>query len=121
MWTEFTGQRGSGTRVGDKRIEGNTHVTIYEHHRVSADRDGNALDTHALVDRLTSGEAYAVAFGGQGGAWLETLEELVSSAGVESELATLVGEVDLLLEPVARELGVVRPIGFEALRRVGAR
>jgi fatty acid synthase, bacteria type len=102
-------------------------VTIYEHHRVSADGDGAALDapaatqgTHALVDRLTAGEAYAVAFGGQGGAWLETLEELVSSAGIESELATLVGEVDLLLEPVAKELVVVRPIGFEPLRWVRA-
>src|ERR1700757_5410481 len=76
--------------------------------------------THALVDRLTAGEAYAVAFGGQGGAWLETLEELVSSSGIESELATLVGEVDLLLEPVANELVVVRPIGFEPLRWVRA-
>src|ERR1700757_3431303 len=76
--------------------------------------------THALVDRLTAGEAYAVAFGGQGGAWLETLEELVSSAGIESELATLVGEVDMLLEPVAKELVVVRPIGFEPLRWVRA-
>ena len=66
-------------------------MTIYEHHRVSAGRDGLPSDTHALVDRLTSGEPYAVAFGGQGGAWLETLEELVSSAGIESELATLVG------------------------------
>jgi fatty acid synthase len=76
--------------------------------------------THALVDRLTAGETYAVAFGGQGGAWLETLEELVSSAGIESELATLVGEADLLLEPIAKELVVVRPIGFEPLRWVRA-
>ena len=60
---------------------------------------------HALVDRLTAGEPYAVAFGGQGSAWLETLEELVSSAGIESELATLVGEAELLLEPVARRAG----------------
>ena len=95
-------------------------MTIYEHHRVSADRDGADADTHALVDRLTAGEAYAVAFGGQGGAWLETLEELVSSSGIESELATLAGEVDLLLEPVANELVVVRPIGFEPLRWVRA-
>lgn len=82
-------------------------MTIYEHHRVSADHHGTTADaahgTHALVDRLTAGEAFAVAFGGQGGAWLETLEELVSSAGIESELATLVGEVELLLEPVERE------------------
>ena len=99
-------------------------MTIHEHDRVSADRDGQgrtpeAGDTHALVDRLTAGEPYAVAFGGQGSAWLETLEELVSSAGIESDLATLVGEADLLLEPVAKELVVVRPIGFEPLH-VGA-
>ncbi len=99
-------------------------MTIYEHHRVSADDHGNTADTaqgtHALVDRLTAGEAFAVAFGGQGGSWLETLEELVSSAGIESDLATLVGEADLLLEPVASELVVVRPIGFEPLRWVRA-
>ncbi len=104
-------------------------MTIHEHDRVSADRDGNgshdghhpvAADTHALVDRLTAGEPYAVAFGGQGSAWLETLEELVSSAGIESDLATLVGEVELLLEPVAKELVVVRPIGFEPLNWVRA-
>jgi fatty acid synthase len=61
-----------------------------------------------------------VAFGGQGAAWLETLEELVSSAGIESELATLVGETELLLEPVANELVVVRPIGFQPLTWVRA-
>ncbi len=61
-----------------------------------------------------------MAFGGQGSAWLETLEELVTSAGIESELATLAGEAELLLEPVARELVVVRPIGFEPLRWVRA-
>ena len=96
-------------------------MTIHEHDRVSADRDGNGPHrTHALVDRLASGEPYAVAFGGQGSAWLETLEELVSSAGIEAELATLVGEVELLLEPVAKELVVVRPIGFEPLHWVRA-
>ena len=106
-------------------------MTIYEHDRVPAgwndesgsDRtaDGNAADTaHALVDRLSAGEPYAVAFGGQGSAWLETLEELVSSAGIESELATLAGEAELLLEPVASELVVVRPIGFEPLQWVRA-
>jgi fatty acid synthase len=72
------------------------------------------------VDRLTAGEPYAVAFGGQGSAWLDTLEELVSSTGIESELATLAGEAQLLLEPVASELVVVRPIGFEPLAWVRA-
>jgi len=96
-------------------------VTIYEHDRVSADRDGTGPHSaHALVDRLAAGEPYAVAFGGQGSAWLETLEELVSSAGIESDLATLVGEAELLLEPVAKELVVVRPVGFEPLQWVRA-
>ncbi|MCK0176639.1 type I polyketide synthase [Mycolicibacterium sp. F2034L] len=97
-------------------------MTIYEHDRVSTGRDGEsgATSTHALVDRLSAGEPYAVAFGGQGSAWLETLEELVSSTGIESELATLAGEAQLLLEPVARELVVVRPIGFEPLQWVRA-
>ncbi|OBH11420.1 type I polyketide synthase [Mycobacterium sp. E1747] len=96
-------------------------MTIHEHDRLSAEREPNGPRTaHALVDRLTAGEPYAVAFGGQGSAWLETLEELVSSAGIESELATLAGEVELLLEPVAKELVVVRPIGFEPLNWVRA-
>ncbi len=96
-------------------------MTIHEHDRVSANREGTGPHSaHALVDRLAAGEPYAVAFGGQGSAWLETLEELVSSAGIESDLATLVGEVELLLEPVARELVVVRPVGFEPLRWVRA-
>jgi fatty acid synthase len=98
-------------------------VTINEQSRVTS-RDNGAPEamagTHALVDRLNAGEPYAVAFGGQGGSWLENLEELVSSAGIESELSEIVGEAELLLEPVARELVVVRPIGFEPLQWVRA-
>lgn len=97
-------------------------MTINEQQRVSNDRTTGAAQagTQALVDRLNAGEPYAVAFGGQGGSWLENLEELVSSAGIESELAEVVGEAALLLEPVARELVVVRPIGFEPLHWVRA-
>ena len=102
-------------------------MTIFEHDRVSTSRDGGAAGSgssahsaEALVDLLNAGEPYAVVFGGQGGAWLENLEELVNLAGFESELANLVAEADLLLEPVARELVVVRPIGFEPLRWVRA-
>ncbi|MCI4675122.1 type I polyketide synthase [Candidatus Mycolicibacterium alkanivorans] len=98
-------------------------MTIHEHDRLSmgdGSRRGDAKETttHALVDRLNAGEPYAAAFGGQGSAWLETLEELVTAAGIESELATLAGEAELLLEPVDAELVVVRPIGFEPLRWV---
>ncbi|MGV0624526.1 fatty acid synthase subunit beta domain-containing protein [Mycolicibacter minnesotensis] len=98
-------------------------MTIHEHDRVSAAGAGAgslANAASALVDRLTAGEPYAVAFGGQGSSWLESLEELVSSAGIETELATLAGEADLLLEPIAKELVVVRPIGFEPLQWVRA-
>jgi fatty acid synthase, bacteria type len=99
-------------------------VTIHEYNRVSAGRDGEspkpAHPTHALVDRLNAGEAYAVAFGGQGSGWLDNLEELVSSAGIEDELAELMGEAEVMLEPIANELMVVRPVGFEPLRWVRA-
>ncbi|MFG1932572.1 fatty acid synthase subunit beta domain-containing protein [Mycobacterium sp. NPDC048908] len=101
-------------------------MTINEQSRVTTGRGASAYDTDALssasalVDRLNAGEPYAVAFGGQGGSWLENLEELVSSAGIESELSEVVGEAALLLEPVARELVVVRPIGFEPLQWVRA-
>ncbi len=86
---------------------------------VPAGRDGDSpkpASHHALVDRLSAGEPYAVAFGGQGSGWLENLEELVSSAGIEGELAAVVGEAELMLAPIADELVIVRPIGFEPLR-----
>jgi fatty acid synthase len=102
-------------------------VTINEHDRVSTGKKsasgGNSASltgSHALVDLLNAGEPYAVAFGGQGGNWLENLEELISSAGIESEVSEIVGEAQLLLEPVARELVVVRPIGFEPMQWVRA-
>jgi fatty acid synthase len=102
-------------------------VTINEHDRVTTGRKGGSADgsplqtgSHALVDLLNAGEPYAVAFGGQGGNWLENLEELISSAGIESELSEVIGEAALLLEPVARELVVVRPIGFEPMQWVRA-
>ena len=99
-------------------------MTINEQSRATTDRKNQPsaalAGTHALVDRLNAGEPYAVAFGGQGASWLENLEELVSSAGIESELSEVVGEAELLLEPVARELVVVRPIGFEPLQWVRA-
>ncbi|MCV7193973.1 type I polyketide synthase [Mycolicibacterium brumae] len=97
-------------------------MTIHEHEHVSMNDDGSAAghsgSNEALVDRLIAGERFAVAFGGQGADWLESLEELVSSSGIETELATVAGEAHLMLEPVADELVVVRPIGFEPLKWV---
>src|SRR3954452_676790 len=117
-------QTTSDERYARDSTEGDNYVTINEQSRVTTGREndlsGTLAGTHALVDRLNAGEPYAVAFGGQGGSWLENLEELVSSAGIESELSEIVGEAALLLEPVARELVVVRPIGFEPLQWVTA-
>ncbi|MBX7456293.1 DUF1729 domain-containing protein [Mycolicibacterium sp. 3033] len=102
-------------------------MTINDQHRAttrSDSGDGPNVESlsgaHALVDRLHAGEPYAVAFGGQGGPWLENLEELVNSAGIESEISQLVAEAELLLEPLARELVVVRPIGFEPMQWIRA-
>ncbi len=60
--------------------------------------------TGALVDRLTGGEPYALAFGGQGGPWLEPLAELVRDHALEADLAALVADADARLEPVAGQL-----------------
>ena len=99
-------------------------MTVCEYDRASAGRDGDfpesAHGAHALVDRLSAGEPSAVATGGQGSGWLENLEELVSSAGIEDELAKLVSQAEVMLAPIADELMDVRPIGFEPLRWVRA-
>jgi fatty acid synthase len=90
-------------------------VTVYVHDAVLAGGGDDAVQprrsTDALIDRLDAGEPYAVAFGGQGNAWLQTLEELVSFTGIQDELATLLAEAELILEPVARELIVVLRLG----------
>ena len=68
-------------------------MTINDQDRATTSSDSEGGQTfeplagaHALVDRLHAGEPYAVAFGGQGGPWLENLEELVNSAGIELSL-----------------------------------
>jgi fatty acid synthase len=94
-------------------------VTIHDHDRLPSGERTDRTSSYALVDRLNAGEPYAVAFGGQGASsWLTSLEELVTMAGIESELSRIAAEADLLLEPVADELVVVRPVGFEPLRWV---
>ena len=75
-WAARAAQCGA---LGLKIDEELDHVTVYVHEPVSAGGDGDPAQTRystdALVDRLNAGEPYAVAFGGQGSAWLETLEE----------------------------------------------
>ncbi|MFD4292504.1 fatty acid synthase subunit beta domain-containing protein [Rhodococcus sp. NPDC058532] len=68
-----------------------------------------------LRDRLVAGEPYALAFGGQGAAWLESLEELIRDNGIEPDLTELVNDAAAALAPVATDLLVVRPIGFDPI------
>uniref|UniRef100_UPI003CC7FD90 fatty acid synthase subunit beta domain-containing protein n=1 Tax=Nocardia wallacei TaxID=480035 RepID=UPI003CC7FD90 len=67
----------------------------------------------SLLDRLRAGEAYALAFGGQGARWLRELEEIGRDSALEPELTALVNEAAATLEPVAEQLLVVRPVGFD--------
>ena len=78
--------------------------------------DGGASRTNskgALVDSLNNGLPYALAFGGQGAPWLSTLEELSRDNGLEPILTDLVNDAAARLAPLAQDLVVVRPIGFD--------
>ncbi|WP_039796488.1 type I polyketide synthase [Nocardia araoensis] len=68
-----------------------------------------------LLDRLLGGVPYALAFGGQGAQWLSELEEIARDSALEPELTALVNEAAALLEPVAAQLLVVRPVGFDPI------
>lgn len=69
----------------------------------------------ALVDKLLAGEPYALAFGGQGAPWLSSLEELSRDNGLEPVLTELVNTAAAHLAPVAGDLMVVRPAGFDPI------
>ncbi|WP_043658061.1 fatty acid synthase subunit beta domain-containing protein, partial [Nocardia thailandica] len=78
-------------------------------------RDHSSAVAAPLLDRLHGGAAYALAFGGQGAQWLRELEEIGRDSALESELGALVDEAAGLLEPVAAQLLVVRPGGFDPM------
>ncbi|WP_280353564.1 type I polyketide synthase [Nocardia otitidiscaviarum] len=69
----------------------------------------------SLLDRLLGGAPYALAFGGQGAQWLRELEEIGRDSALEPELTALVNEAAQRLEPVAAQLLVVRPVGFDPI------
>ncbi|MEC3915704.1 polyketide synthase [Nocardia sp. CDC160] len=69
----------------------------------------------SLLDRLLGGAPYALAFGGQGAQWLSELEEIGRDSALEPELTALVNEAAAKLEPVASQLLVVRPVGFDPI------
>ncbi|WP_301546975.1 type I polyketide synthase [Gordonia sp. X0973] len=69
----------------------------------------------SLIDRIADGEAYALAFGGQGAPWLPTLAELVVDAELGRNLDQVVAAAKRLTEPVAAELAMAAPDGFDPL------
>lgn len=69
----------------------------------------------SLLDRLRAGEPYALAYGGQGAQWLQELTEIASDAALEPELTALVNEAAARLAPVASQLLVTRPSGFDPI------
>ncbi|MEV6065111.1 fatty acid synthase subunit beta domain-containing protein [Nocardia sp. NPDC052001] len=79
--------------------------------RARQNRDSGVRSS--LLDRLLGGAPYALAFGGQGAAWLTELEEIGRDSALEPELTALVNEAAAKLEPVAAQLLVVRPVGFD--------
>ncbi|WP_037223733.1 acyltransferase domain-containing protein, partial [Rhodococcus sp. R1101] len=81
--------------------------------RRTTDRSTAAAPARALVDKLLAGEPYALAFGGQGAPWLTSLEELSRDNGLEPVLTDLVNRAAAHLAPVASDLVVVRPTGFD--------
>ncbi|MGW4632904.1 fatty acid synthase subunit beta domain-containing protein [Nocardia sp. NPDC004415] len=69
----------------------------------------------SLLEQLRNGVGYALAFGGQGARWLAELEEIGRDSALEPELTALVREAATLIEPVAAQLLVVRPSGFDPM------
>ena len=67
----------------------------------------HAHRTDSLLDDLRAGTPWALVFGGQGGAWLEPLADLVRDFALEAEVADLARRAERLLAPVAIELARV--------------
>ncbi|MEV0948538.1 fatty acid synthase subunit beta domain-containing protein [Rhodococcus sp. NPDC049939] len=97
------------TPAGNRRnSKGSRHVGVERGDTRSSVRG-------TLADRLHAGEPYALAFGGQGAPWLNSLEELSRDNGLEPTLTKIVNDAAACLAPVAQELLVVRPAGFDPI------
>src|SRR5665811_562548 len=69
----------------------------------------------SLVDRIEGGEAYALAFGGQGTPWLEPLADLIRDFALEGQMDALVSNAESLIAPVARQFDRVEA-AFDPVR-----
>ncbi|CAM5552264.1 MaoC domain protein dehydratase OS=Tsukamurella paurometabola (strain ATCC 8368 / DSM / CCUG 35730 / CIP 100753 / JCM 10117 / KCTC 9821 / NBRC 16120 / NCIMB 702349 / NCTC 13040) OX=521096 GN=Tpau_1315 PE=3 SV=1 [Tsukamurella paurometabola] len=82
----------------------------------------NPRSNDALVDRLASGEQYALIFGGQGGPWLAGLVSLLEQTGLADDpeyrelFDGFVSRADSALEPVRAELLRAQALTFDPMR-----
>ncbi|GAA1089733.1 fatty acid synthase subunit beta domain-containing protein [Tsukamurella strandjordii] len=82
----------------------------------------NPRSNEALVDRLSSGEQYALIFGGQGGPWLPGLVSLLEQTGLADDpeyrelFDGFVSRADSVLEPVRAELLRAQALTFDPMR-----
>ncbi|MGW0179303.1 fatty acid synthase subunit beta domain-containing protein [Nocardia sp. NPDC003345] len=74
---------------------------------------GEINDGIPLVARLSSGEPYALAFGGQGAPWEDAFTEICDDHYLADEMAALTTRAAGHLAPVAAGLLVARPTGFD--------
>jgi fatty acid synthase len=80
---------------------------------INGDNDhGSAVP---LIERISAGEPYALAFGGQGAPRLDAFTEVCDDHASTDEMAVLVARAASALAPVAAHLLVARPPGFDPL------
>ncbi|MGB3303452.1 MAG: fatty acid synthase subunit beta domain-containing protein [Gordonia sp. (in: high G+C Gram-positive bacteria)] len=89
-----------------------------DQHRTGQKTDTN--DSGSLLDSLAAGESYAICFGGQGGAWLPTLTELVTDADLSQSIAAIVSRAQETLAPVSDELAAAGSDRFAPLEWIRA-
>ncbi|MGB6124431.1 MAG: fatty acid synthase subunit beta domain-containing protein, partial [Gordonia sp. (in: high G+C Gram-positive bacteria)] len=89
-----------------------------DQHRTGQKTDTN--DSGSLLDSLAAGESYAICFGGQGGAWLPTLTELVTDADLSQPIAAIVSRAQETLAPVSDELAAAGSDRFAPLEWIRA-
>ncbi|WP_157120110.1 hypothetical protein [Nocardia fusca] len=68
-----------------------------------------------LIERISAGEPYALACGGQGAPWLDAFTEVCDDHASTDEMAVLVVRAASPLAAVAAHLLVARPLGFDPL------
>ncbi|WP_051499986.1 type I polyketide synthase [Nocardia sp. BMG51109] len=66
-----------------------------------------------LIERLRAGHGYALAFGGQGVSWLEPCAEICDDHDLTGEIAEVVRHAADVLAPIAGQLLVAAPAGFD--------